>query len=158
MNEIVVRPAVLADLDVLTEFERGIIESEQPLDHLIRTDDDVRYYDLTALIASPDVELVVAELDGKPIGCGYARIETSKAFLQHHQHAYLGFMFVRPDHRRKGVNKFIMMALEAWCAAKGVSVLQLEVYTANQAAIRAYERAGFTRNILEMRKSLEESG
>lgn len=155
MNEIVVRPAVLADLDVLLEFELGLIEAERPFDLSIRTDDHVRYYDLPSLIASPDVELAVAELDAKLIGCGYARIEASKAFLRHRKHSYLGFMYVLPKHRGKGVNRLIMTALESWSAARGVSVLQLEVYIQNDAAIRAYERGGFTNNIVEMRKVLE---
>ena len=157
MREIVVRPAAPTDLGVLLKFEQAMIEAERPFDSTIRTEGDVRYYDLEALISSTDAEIVVAEIDSEIIGSGYARIESSKAYLNHRQHSYLGFMYVVPEHRGKGVNKRIVEVLESWSAARGVSAVQLEVYVENAAAIRAYEKSGYTRHILEMRKGLTEN-
>jgi len=157
MREIVVRPAASTDLGVLLKFEQAMIEAERPFDSTIRTGDSVRYYDLEDLIASADAEIVVAEIDGEVIGSGYARIESSKAYLKHRQHSYFGFMYVVPEHRGKGVNKKIVDVLEAWSASRGVSELLLEVYVENAAAIRAYEKSGYTRHILEMRKGLTEN-
>ncbi len=154
MNEPIVRPAGLDDLATLLSFEQGLIEAERAFDPAISVGDDVRYYDLEWLIASADAEVIVAEIDAATIGCGYAFIQPSKAYLRHRFHSYLGFMYIVPEHRGKGINKMIMQALESWSAAKGVSVLQLEVYVRNEAAIRAYERSGFERNLLEMRKIL----
>jgi len=156
MQEIVVRTAAPTDLGVLLIFEQAMIEAERPFDNSIRDGDGVHYYDLEGLIASTDVEMVVAEIDGEIIGCGYARIESSKAYLKHRQHSYLGFMYVVPEHRGKGVNKKIIETLEMWSASKGVSALRLEVYVENAAAIRAYEKSGYVRNLLEMRKALTE--
>lgn len=83
MKELIVRPAVLNDIDVLLEFERGMIEAEQPFDDAIRTDEAVRYYDLEEMIVPPHIELVVAELDSELIGlrlCSYRGFKTvSKA-------------------------------------------------------------------------------
>jgi GNAT superfamily N-acetyltransferase len=157
MQEIVIRPAVLTDLDVLLKFEQAVIEAERPFDNTISTGADVRYYDLEGLIVLPDAEIVVAEIGHEIIGCGYARIEDSKAYLKHRKHSYLGFMYVVPEHRGEGVNKKIVEVLEAWSASKGVSELRLEVYVENAAAIRAYEKTGYTGNVLEMRKGLTEN-
>jgi GNAT superfamily N-acetyltransferase len=157
MGEIVIRPATLSDLGVLLEFEQAMIETERPFDSSIRTGEDVRYYDLEALIASSDAELVVAEIGGELIGSGYARIESSDAYFRHRQHSYLGFMYVVPEHRGKGVNKKILEALETWSAAKGVMEMRLEAYIENAAAIRAYEKSGYVVNIVEMRKRLVEN-
>ena len=157
MQEIVVRPAILADLDVLLTFEQAMIEAERPYDSAIRIGDNVRYYDLEALIASAEAELVVAEVENTIIGSGYARIEESKAYLKHRRHCYLGFMYVVPEYRGKRINKKIVEVLEAWSASKGVSELHLEVYVENAAAIRAYEKSGYTSHVLEMRKGLTEN-
>ena len=154
MGEITVRPAARTDLGVLLKFEQAMIEAERPFDSTIRSGDDVRYYDLKALIASPDAELVVAEIAGEISGSGYARIESSKAYRKHRKHSYLGFMYVVPEHRGKGVNKRIVEALESWSASKGVTEMRLEVYVNNGAAIRAYEKTGYSANILEMRKTI----
>ena len=156
MEEIVVRPAAPSDLGVLLKFEQGLIQTERPFDSAIRTGDNVHYYDLESLIASADAEVVVAEIDGEIIGSGYARIESSEAYLRHRQHSYLGFMYVVLERRGIGVNKKIVQTLEKWSASKGVSELRLEVYCGNAAAIRAYEKAGYTGHVLEMRKGLAE--
>ena len=51
------------------------------------------------MIYADHIELLVAELNNKVIGCGYARIEDAKHYPQHPQHAYLGFKYVSPPHR-----------------------------------------------------------
>ena len=111
----------------------------------------VNYYDLNAMIASPDVELLVAELDGNLIGSGYARIETGRHYLKHTHHAYLGFMYVDPAHRGKGVNQLIIDALREWARTRHITELRLDVYSVNESAIRAYEKAGFLCHMIQMR-------
>jgi GNAT superfamily N-acetyltransferase len=39
------------------------------------------------------------------IDAGYARIEQAKPYLKHTAYAYLGFMYVLPAYRGKGINK-----------------------------------------------------
>ncbi len=156
MDQVNIRTAKPSDLSVLLTFEQAIIESERPFDETIRSGDDVHYYDLESLISSPDAEVVVAELGPKIIGSGYARIETSDPYLKHREHSYLGFMYVVPEHRGKGINKKIIAALESWSLSKGVTEMQLEVYVENSAAIRAYEKSGYTGLILQMRRELTE--
>src|SRR5687768_10384522 len=143
MGQVAVRPALIGDLDVLLRFEQAIIESERPFDAQLRSGDNVHYYDLEAMLSSLDVRVVVAELNSEIIGSGYARIETAKPYLMHRQHSYLGFMYVVPEHRGKGVNGSIVDALEAWSASQGVSQMKLEVYAFNTPAIKAYEKAGY---------------
>lgn len=146
-----VRPATTADLPVLLEFEQGVVATERPMDPTIK-EGPVRYYDLDAMIASPDIQLLVAELDGHPIASGYARIEAAdRLYLKYTRHAYLGFMYVTPAHRGKGVNHLILEALRQWAHTRDITELRLEVYSDNEPAIRAYEKAGFTRLLITMR-------
>ena len=150
MDTILIRPARLDDLDFLLEFEQAMIEAERPYDPTIKRG-PTRYYDLPRLIESPDAEIVVAEIDGVVIASGYARIEKAEEYYEHTHHSYLGFMYVVPEHRGKGVNKRVLDKLLAWSQKRGVGEIRLEVYTENAAAIRAYEKAGFESNILTMR-------
>jgi GNAT superfamily N-acetyltransferase len=153
MQEITIRTATLNDLDILLEFEKGIMLVERPMDATIR-EGDVHYYDLAALIESPDAEVVVAQQDGELIGSGYAHIVDSKPYLTHKRHAHMGFMSVKPEHRGKAVNKLIIEALQQWAVSKGVNEFRLEVYHNNPGAIRAYEKIGFMPLLLEMRMEL----
>jgi GNAT superfamily N-acetyltransferase len=153
MEAITVRKATEADLDILHEFEQGVINAERPFDVTLRPG-LIHYYDLKVLIHSPQAHLVVAESGNRVIASGYARIDESKAYLRHTHHAYLGFMYVVPEFRGQGVNKIIMGALKQWSKEQNVHELRLQVYENNAPAIRAYEKTGFAKHMVEMRFNL----
>src|SRR5688572_9889093 len=155
MNEVKIRKASLDDLEQLMVFEQDLIKSERPFDPTIKPD-PVNYYNLKSLLSSPLAEVVVAETDNKIIASGYARIERSKPFIKHSTHAYLGFMYVLPEYRGQGINKQVMDALKNWAASQNITEFRLEVYCDNISAIKAYEKIGFSRYILEMRYNLED--
>lgn len=150
MDQTRIRLATFDDLPTLLRFEQGVIEAERPYDRTLKRE-HTHYYDLEGMITAPHIELLVAEIEHEVIGSGYARMESAKPYLQHTQHAYLGFMFVEPSHRGKGVNRKIITALQAWAYAQKVTELRLEVYVDNISAIKAYEKLGFTKLIVAMR-------
>lgn len=148
-----IRRATAADLPTLLEFEQGVIAAERPFDPTLAPD-PVHYYNFDKLLTSPECHLVVA-VDGELIiGSGYARIDPSDPWLRFRTHAYLGFMFVRPDYRGRGINRLVLDELEAWAKSRGLTELRLEVYDDNAPAMKAYERAGFTPYMLQMRKPI----
>lgn len=155
MDAVIIRKADLDDLGVLLDFEQAVIEAERPFDPTLKSERAV-YYDIPQLIDAPNVKIVVAELNGRLIASGYARIEESDEYLKHTHHSYLGFMYVMPEFRRKGVNKLIVDALLEWSREQKVREIRLEVYSTNAAAIRAYEKAGFSSYLLTMRMGLED--
>jgi GNAT superfamily N-acetyltransferase len=150
---ITIRPATIADLPALLRFEQGVISAERPIDPTIK-DGPIHYYDLNAMLTAPHIHLVVAETDATLIGSGYARIDPSRHYLKHPHHAYCGFMYVDPAHRGKGVNQLIIAALKTWAHTQGLTELRLDVYTTNDTAIRAYEKAGFTPYLINMRMGI----
>jgi RimJ/RimL family protein N-acetyltransferase len=154
MDNILIRQARPDDLETLLEFEQAMIETERPFDPTIKRG-PTNYYDVRELIASPDVELVVAEISGRLVGCGYARIKKAKPYYEHTRYSYLGFMYIVPEQRGGGMNKRILEALFVWSRDRGVNEVRLEVFTENMAAIRAYEKAGFLSNSLTMRIRLD---
>jgi RimJ/RimL family protein N-acetyltransferase len=103
------------------------------------------------MITADNVEVLVAEVNNEIVGSGYARIENSKIYLKHNKYGYLGFMYVVPEHRGNGVNKMIIGTLKDWLAARDIFELRLEVYNGNLPAIRAYEKVGFAKHMVEMR-------
>jgi len=114
-------------------------------------DGDIHYYDLLGLIRSADAEVLVAEIDGELVGSGYAQIRKADPYLKHGYFAYLGFMYVKPDFRSKGINSSILEALIAWVKSRGISEIRLEVYVENPAK-NVYLKAGFMPHMLTMRK------
>ncbi len=153
-EQISYREALSGDIPALRQLEQGVVEAERPFNSAIK-DKDVIYYDLNTLISSEHACLLVAEYQGELIASGYARIEASKQAFTHEQHGYLGFMYVSPDHRGKGINQQLMGRLLSWCQQQGISDFYLDVYSMNAGAIRAYEKLGFTANKVEMKLHLD---
>jgi GNAT superfamily N-acetyltransferase len=154
--DLTIRQASPGDLVALLRFQQGVVEAERAFDPTIK-DGPVHYYDIAALISSPDVLFVVAECGSDLVGCGYARIEAAKHYLRHPVHAYLGLMYVDPTHRGQSVNGKIIDALKTWCRARQITELRLEVYSGNRAAIRAYQKQGFAEHVLEMRLGMTDA-
>ena len=149
-----IRKALSKDQADLLSLEQKVIEAERPYNHTIKSKDAV-YYDLDNLLTDDAAHLIVAEFNGNVIGSGYAQIRESKKSLKHTKHAYLGFMYVAPEHRGLGINKLIIENLMDWSKEQGVSDLYLDVYHGNDAAIRAYEKAGFSKSLVEMKINLD---
>lgn len=147
----ITREAREQDLDTLLKFEQGIVSAERPF-NVTLIDGEIHYYDLLELIKSPDALVVVAEENNEIIGSGYAWIkQTEKDYYNFKNFAYLGFMYVKPEHRGQGINKLILDELVAWARSRGISEIRLDVYDQNESAVKAYEKAGFERLLLTMR-------
>lgn len=149
------RKAKTQDLPTLYEFEQGVITAERPFDPFLK-DNPISYYDIKDLIESQLSEVIIAETDEKIIGVGYVQIRESKPYWKEKHFGYLGFMYVHPRFRGKGVNKIIIDHLKDWARSKNVTELRLDVYAENTKAIRAYEKAGFKEHMLEMRLNLDD--
>ena len=152
MSDIIIRAAVPADLPVLKGFEQGIIATERPLNDCLKSD-EICYYDIGALIDGDNSTVLIAEDAGVIVGSGYARIKQSKAHLTHDFHAYLGFMYVAPTHRGRGINQLVIEALICWGKAQGMQEFYLEAYAENSSAITAYKKLGFKASLVEMKLS-----
>lgn len=153
MNGIQYRQATLEDLPTLYSFEQGIITTERPFDSTLKPD-PISYYDLKAFILSNEVEVMVAHNGPEIIASGYAKIVKGKAYHKHDNYAYLGFMYVKPEYRGKGIIKNITDTLISWAKSKSISEVRLEVYNDNAPAIKAYEKSGFKKHMIEMRVNI----
>ncbi|MFC4222225.1 GNAT family N-acetyltransferase [Flagellimonas marina] len=149
-DQITIRNATLDDLPILLQFEQGIITSERPFDVTIK-EDPVSYYDLKQMILDDDSCVIVAEMEGKVVSSGYAISKQARHYLDHEFYAYLGFMYTDPAYRGRGINALIVDALKKWSHGKGLKEIRLTVYNDNLPAIKAYEKVGFKKHIIEMR-------
>lgn len=151
----IVRLATQNDIPVLLEFEQGLIQAERSMDPTIK-DGSIIYYNISNLIKSDDSDVYVVELDSKIVASGYAEIRKDRYYLKHTHQGYLGFMFVSEEHRGNGYNKLIMNALLQWCKERNIHEIRLDVYDVNDSAIRAYEKVGFTKHMINMRLEISD--
>ena len=88
-------------------------------------------------VFQPGVVFFVARRDGRPAGCGGVAFADGLAEVKR--------MYVRPAARGRGVGRAVLARLEEEARGRGVTRLVLETGDAQHAAIRLYERGGFTR-------------
>ena len=150
-----IRQATLNDLEILLQFEQLLIDYERNLTSHIK-DGRINYYDIESFIKKPDATVIVAETNGEIIGSGYALISSNKTYKTPDKYVYLGFMYVKEEHRGKGVNKRIMNQLIEWGKKSGYHIFKLDVYSNNSSAINAYQKAGFKGEELNMILNLKE--
>jgi len=151
----ITREATEQDLDILLEFEQGIVSAERPFNSTL-IEGKIHYYDLLHLIKSEDTLVLVTEDNNEILASGYARIKSPEnSYSNFDRYAYLGFMYVKPEHRGKGINKLILDKLTSWARSKDISEIRLDVYSQNESAIKAYEKAGFESLLTTMRMKIE---
>ena len=88
-----------------------------------------------AALFRPEIRFFVARLDGQAAGCGGFALLDGFAEVKR--------MFVRPEARGQGVAQALLARIEGEARSAGMAVLRLETGTAQIAAMRLYERAGF---------------
>ena len=152
----ITRKAILKDLPSLLDFEQGVIEAERPFDPTIKAD-PITYYDISELINNEESEVFVVEIDNLIVASGYAKIKGDRHYLKHDKIGYLGFMFVHKAHRGQGLNQLIINELLKWCKERKIFEIRLDVYDDNLTAIKAYEKVGFKKHMINMRLNINNS-
>lgn len=153
MNKIEFRRATIDDLPILFGFEQGIIEAERPFDPTLKVG-NINYYDIKAMIQSDDVEVLVASIEGELVASSYIKIKEAEPYLDHRYYGYIGFMYVKPNYRGHGISTKMIDELTSWAKKKNLSEIRLDVYDQNLKAIKAYEKSGLERHMVEMRKKI----
>ena len=92
---------------------------------------EIHYYNLQELMTSPEAKVVVAEIDNEIVGSGYAVIKEADVFLKHHKYTHIGFMYVKPAWRGKGINQQVLQILKEWAIGKKITEIRLLVYDEN---------------------------
>ena len=147
------REALLDDLTILEGFEQELIRYERPFAPNLK-EGRISYYDIKELIQSGHSTVVVACVEGEIVGSGYVKINTAQPFYKERNYAYLGFMYVAPEYRGKGINKKIIDELIDWAKLKNITEFQLDVYAQNESALKAYSKLGFEPDLLRMRMNI----
>lgn len=149
-KDISIRRAATADLPKLAEFLQFLVDAERPFDPTLK-EGEIFYYSIEEFISDKKSEILVIDYKGQIIGCGYAQIRSAKPFQKFESFGYLGFMYVSPEFRGNGLNNLLLNDLKKWVLSQGITEVRLEVYSENQAAISAYQKAGFKQISTTMR-------
>lgn len=136
MDEVVVRPADLADESSLLALDRAGWTPGSGFPSYERRQRDTFFTE-----SRRPEGLLVAVLEGRPVG--YVMVK-AKSPLEEAAHVYgLWGLLVDPGVRRRGVASALLTAAERAARAQGARKLSLHVLGSNRAAQALYERMGY---------------
>ena len=132
-----IRPATPADLPLIAQFIRDLADYEK-LAHEVRFDEAVLGDRLFG--ARPYAEVLIGEIDGSPQG--FALFFHNFSTFEGKPGIYLEDLFVRPDARKSGLGKALLVHLAKLCRERDCARLEWWVLDWNTPSIGFYQRLG----------------
>ena len=151
------RPATKADEPAIWKATMETVWSDVPIDEKAGLDRGTfegafREY-AREFVEGRRGERFVAEDDGGRF-LGYMILGDLRPFFSPHAVGFVYDLWVAPDHRRRGVARFLLREAEGWAKAHGYRKIKLEVSEPNGSARGLYERAGYAAERLYLAKRL----
>ena len=132
-----IRPAVEADAPLVLALIRELAEYERMADEVTATEADVR----EALFGpAPSAEAVIATIDDRPVA--FALFFHNFSTFAGKRGLYLEDLYVRPEHRGRGVGRCLLRHLARLARDRGCHRFEWSVLDWNAPAIRSYRRVG----------------
>ncbi|AEM79344.1 GNAT family N-acetyltransferase [Thermoanaerobacter wiegelii] len=104
------------------------------------------------IVSGEDTAFFVAEDQGEI--CGFAVVEikhsSNHPSSTKRTYGYVSFMGVLKSHQRKGIGGNLYNLIVNWCKQKGVSRLELRVWSFNEAAVKFFLKKGFVEDFKQL--------
>lgn len=137
MPLVTIRSATSADLGLILEFIVALAVYERLEHEVVATEAGLR----EALFGErPDAEVLIAEWEGSP--AGFALFFHNFSTFLGRRGLYLEDLFVRPEHRGRGVGRALLARLAAIALERGCGRFEWSVLDWNESAIGFYESLG----------------
>ena len=131
------RPCEASDAETLANLVRELAVYEK-LEHEVEaTADDFRRH---LFGPRPAAEALLAEVDEVPVG--FALFFTSFSTFRGRPGVYLEDLFVKPEHRGRGIGKALLASLARLAVDRGCARLEWSVLDWNAPSIAFYRAAG----------------
>ena len=132
-----IRKASIGDVQLILSFIHELAEYEREPSAVQATEDDLIR---DGFSANPKFRVVIAEWDGRPAGMAFFFHNYST--WQGRQGLFLEDLFVRPQFRRKGIGRALMVHLAKLAIAEHCYGMRWEVLDWNTAATEVYQKLG----------------
>lgn len=135
-----IRPAGPEDVGIILDLIRGIAEYERLADEVVADERVLREH----LFPEPPLpiraECLIGEIDGHPVA--FALFFHNFSTFLGRPGLYLEDVFVRPEHRRRGLGRALVRRLARIAMERGCGRMEWAVLNWNEPAIGFYRRLG----------------
>ena len=138
MNEITIRYAQESDIPQILQFIRELASYENMLDEVVATEDLLQEW----IFEKKKAEVILAVKDNKSVG--FALFFHNFSTFLGRAGIYLEDLFVKPEHRGKGVSKALLQRLAQITMERGCGRLEWACLDWNKPSIDFYLSLGAT--------------
>lgn len=100
-------------------------------------------------LADPDALLILAEQDGQVVGMAAGHLHKPSTFSEELA-VELGSVYVRPEHRERGVAAALTAQVARFAGERGVRRITLKTFAQNEEALLAWRGLGFEPRMIQM--------
>jgi ribosomal protein S18 acetylase RimI-like enzyme len=154
MMDVTLRLAAAGDATAVRALADRLAEFDLPP---WRTPGSIAAADAAAMLASIDArsdddQVFIAEREGVAVGCVHVLADTDFFGVRH---AHISVLAVSRAAEGTGVGRLLMTRAEEWTAARGLTLLTLNVFAHNGRARRFYEMAGFEPEMVKYARDIK---
>ncbi|MBR2709333.1 GNAT family N-acetyltransferase [Candidatus Saccharibacteria bacterium] len=158
MKDVIIRKATIEDFKTVQQFGYDLLEYERK-NWDKELDPSWPFSEEGAVKYKQAIEekiTLIAEKDERPVGFLIGKILPSNPKdARHLTTAYLENIYVTPDVRGKSVSKGLIEGFMDYCKKEKVDRIDVMVNAKNAAAIKFYEKSGYSTATLRMSKQLK---
>ncbi len=138
-----IRPARPADVPAILDLIRALAAYEKLSHEVVATEDRLRQSLFPADGRAAEAHCALVEVDGRP--AGFALYFFNYSTFLARPGLYLEDLFVRPEHRGRGLGKALLLHLAKLANQRGCGRMEWTVLDWNTPAIAFYESLGAKR-------------
>ena len=143
---IIVRRATSADLDTVVALRIALLREygEHPIYGRLRADAERRARPMFATQLDSDNEVMfLAEENHVAIGLIRCVESAASPLLIPDRYCYVSSVYVRPEHRRRGVLRKLVERARGWCRERGLTEMRLHNVGTRTSTAAAWDSLGF---------------
>ena len=151
--KIFITEAIQDDIEELNNLLTDLIQDERQYDENINKNYSVKNYYEHFFEKKDSCIIVAKDEDHNIMGYGFGFI-IDYGNVYDKKVAQLDAVYIKPEHRKKGIARQIIQYFSEWSRNNKVSYIELKVCENNNKAIELYEKEGFATSKKILKKNL----
>lgn len=151
--EIFIKEAIKDDIKEINNLLTNLIQDERQYDKNINKNYIVKNYYEHFLKKKNSCIIVAKDENNNILGYGFGFI-MDYGNVYDNKVAQLDAVYIKPEHRKKGIARQIIQYFTEWSKNNKVSYIELKVCNNNNKAMKLYEKEGFTTDKKILKKKL----
>ena len=153
-NNIIIRPATLADHSFITSLSPRLAEVANLPWHTAEEVQKMQNNYIAEMLAAtttPHETLIAAKADER---LGFIHVRAHQDAISKETCGTVPLLAVSPNAQGMGIGKLLINSAETWAKKKGFRLLHLEVFANNKQAFGFYKNSGFKEETIHMIKEI----